>query len=174
MPNSAHPSYESDTDRVILTKVRKDKQKMENDKFMGLNSWAKALVNQVEIVNFTGIKFTDSTLKAEFELYTDPGNPVIGLKLNKPDVPVELVRKSFKRRITKRKVIDTIRSIFIYSDKPPFKLYEYTLLDGRVFREYVQSAIFTTGPIYFIALRDSEGNVVQESLWSDSYIENVS
>ncbi len=147
---------------------------MENDKFMGLNPWARVLVNQYEVINFTGIKSTDPTLKAEFELYTDPGKSVIGLKLNKSGVPVDLVRKSFKRHLTKRKVIDTIRSIFIYSEKPPYKLYEYTLPDGRVFREYVQVAIFTKGPIYFMALRDDKGQVVPESLWADSYIENVS
>ncbi len=169
------PSYRSDNDTIVLTPLKKkDKTKMENDKFMGLNPWAKALVNQFETVTFTGVISTDSSLKVEFEAYTDPGNPVIRLKLNKPGVPVELVRKSYKRNLVKRKVIDTMYSIFIYSGIPPYKLYEYTLPDGRVFREYVQFATFTKGPIYFMALRDDKGNVVTESLWDDSVLDNVS
>ena len=169
------PSYKSDNDTIVLTPIKKkDKPKMENDKFMGLNPWAKALVNQFETVTFTGIKTTDSSLKVEFEMYTDPGKPVIGLKLNKSSIPVELVRKSYKRSLVRRKVIDTIYSIFIRSGIPPYKLYEYILPDGRVFREYVQFATFTKGPIYFMALRDSKGIVVPESLWDDSVIDNVS
>jgi len=47
----------------------------------------------------------------------------------------------------------------------------YTMHDGRVLEEFLQSKIHCGGPNYFIALRDTAtGEVVPESLWTDKEI----
>lgn len=51
-----------------------------------------------------------------------------------------------------------------------FPLYEYTLQNGRVVREAVQATPWSSGPCFFIALKDEEGNWIQESLWSNKAI----
>ena len=48
-----------------------------------------------------------------------------------------------------------------------YPLYMYTMPDGRVYYEYLQSTMWSSGPCLFIALKDEKGNVVQESLWTD-------
>jgi hypothetical protein len=46
------------------------------------------------------------------------------------------------------------------------ELNRYELPGGRVFEEYVQAAPWHSGPCYYIALKDSAGNPVRESLWT--------
>lgn len=52
----------------------------------------------------------------------------------------------------------------------PYYLSRYTLPDGRVFTEFLQAEPWSSGPMFFIALKDEEGNVVPESLWTDEEI----
>lgn len=52
-----------------------------------------------------------------------------------------------------------------------FPLFRYVMADGREFYEYVQAEPWSSGPCYFLALRDSRGNPVPESLWTDEEIE---
>lgn len=50
-------------------------------------------------------------------------------------------------------------------------LHKHTLPDGRVLREEVQANPWSSGPCYFVALKDEAGNWVPESLWTDEEIE---
>lgn len=51
-------------------------------------------------------------------------------------------------------------------------LHEYTLPDGHVYREYVQTSPWSSGPMYFIALKDMQyDEPVARSLWSDHDID---
>lgn len=54
------------------------------------------------------------------------------------------------------------------SDNP---LMRYTLPDGRVLTEDVQAEPWSSGPCFFLALRDEKGEWVKESLWADNEIE---
>lgn len=46
-------------------------------------------------------------------------------------------------------------------------LYRYVLPDGTVYTESIQAVPWSSGPCYFIALRDEVGNWVPESFWTD-------
>lgn len=50
-------------------------------------------------------------------------------------------------------------------------LHKYTFPDGRVYFEAIQAAPWSSGPCYFIALKDERGEWVPESRWSDEEIE---
>lgn len=51
----------------------------------------------------------------------------------------------------------------------PLPLHQYQLPDGRNFFEYVQEGMAASGrEVVFLALQDSAGKVVPESLWSES------
>jgi len=49
----------------------------------------------------------------------------------------------------------------------PYPLYEYTMSDGRVLKEYLQDEIWSSGPMFFIALLDENDNIISESLWTE-------
>lgn len=53
-----------------------------------------------------------------------------------------------------------------------YPLYEYTLLDGSVVQEYVQSDMWSSGPCIFLALRYKESKEsVASTLWDQSEID---
>lgn len=52
-----------------------------------------------------------------------------------------------------------------FFDNEDYPLYEYTFLDGSVYREKIQQVICTSLLIVFLALQDEKGNWVLESLW---------
>lgn len=52
-------------------------------------------------------------------------------------------------------------------------LHEYTFADSRVYREDIQAVIWSSGPCYFAALRDWNGQWVRKSLWSGADIANA-
>lgn len=56
-------------------------------------------------------------------------------------------------------------------------LYEYYWTRNEnqwsvVYREKVQAEIWSSGPMYFVALTDPDGNWVEESLWTENEMEN--
>ena len=54
-----------------------------------------------------------------------------------------------------------------------YKFRRYILTDGRRYVEYMQADPWSSGPCFFLALKDeSTGKVVEESLWSDEEINN--
>lgn len=46
-------------------------------------------------------------------------------------------------------------------------LRRYTMPDGTVYNEYVQTVKESICQVYFIALRNADGNYVAESNWTD-------
>jgi hypothetical protein len=49
----------------------------------------------------------------------------------------------------------------------------YYLPDGSFVREDIQAVPWASGPHFFFALRDEEGNWIPESLWSPEEIDSV-
>lgn len=58
----------------------------------------------------------------------------------------------------------------MFGDEYPLLVYQ--LPDGRRFEEYVQANPWSSGPMFFLALKDAAGNVVSESLWTDDQVNN--
>ena len=52
-------------------------------------------------------------------------------------------------------------------------LHRYTLPTGRVYEEFVQATPWSSGPCYFIALKDNQGRVLSRSLWTDEELANA-
>ncbi len=116
-----------------------------SDQYIGLNDWARALVHQRRDVREVG----DTILP------------------NGDAVP-------FDRKGTALVAgVETIGEIVGAFSDCVAHLSRYTLPDGRVFDEFVQAEPWSSGPCYFIALKDGEGNEVAESLWSDEEIDNA-
>lgn len=53
-----------------------------------------------------------------------------------------------------------------------YPLKEYTLKNGEIVREFEQESPWSSGPIIFLALEDSSGNPIQETLWTDDEIQS--
>ena len=49
-----------------------------------------------------------------------------------------------------------------------YNLREFTLKDGRVFTEFLQAEPWSSGPMMFTALKDKDGKVVKDSLWTNN------
>lgn len=106
----------------------------------GLNAWAREVVLATQVVTEIGVrKFADGKIEA-FERA----------------VAVPLAR------ITK---VGEIESAFAPGVKA-FDLSRYELPDGRIYEEYIQAQPWSSGPCYYIALKDSAGEPVRESLWT--------
>lgn len=54
-----------------------------------------------------------------------------------------------------------------------YPLRRYRLPDGRVFEEAIQEEIWSSGPCIFLALKDADGEWVEESLWTEEEISTV-
>ena len=52
-------------------------------------------------------------------------------------------------------------------------LHRYTLPNGRIYHEFIQSEIWMGGPCYFIALKDKRGRILGRTLWTRDGIENA-
>ncbi len=59
----------------------------------------------------------------------------------------------------------------MFGDEYP--LYKYTFREGDVFYEEVQAEPWSSGPVFFLALQDEDGNWVAETLWPEEDIENA-
>ena len=51
-----------------------------------------------------------------------------------------------------------------------YDLEKYIHDDGREYTEFVQAEPWASGPCFFLALKDKDGNVVKETLWTDEEI----
>lgn len=54
----------------------------------------------------------------------------------------------------------------------PYELMRYTHIDGKVYDECVQSSPWSDGPMFFLALSDKNGVLIQETLWTEEEMEN--
>jgi len=48
-----------------------------------------------------------------------------------------------------------------------FPLHKYTLVDGTEYTEFVQVEPWSSGPMFFIALKGKDGTPVKDSLWTE-------
>lgn len=71
------------------------------------------------------------------------------------------------REEPQKEVYDHIEGAFYNT----FPLYCYFLNDGSKVYEYVQADPWDSGPMYYIALRDSENKPIKESLWTNEEME---
>lgn len=62
---------------------------------------------------------------------------------------------------------DTLHSMF--DEETP--LMQYTMRDGRVYKEVIQCAPWSSGPCIFLCLADGDGNIIKESEWTDEEID---
>ncbi len=58
----------------------------------------------------------------------------------------------------------------MFGDEYP--LYMYTLPNGKVYFEEIQADPWSSGPVFFIALKNKRGNWIPRSLWSREKIDN--
>ena len=114
---------------------------------MGLNEWARKFVEGEEIHLFTDVVHR-----------TFPGGETVVVG------PTDI-----KGRNVTVLPHDTLEGAF----GNDFPLWHYKFDDGREYFEYVQAEPWSSGPCFFIALRDSKGDPVPESLWPQSEIEDA-
>lgn len=63
------------------------------------------------------------------------------------------------------------RYVGMFFDEYP--LYKYILPDGTELFETVQAEPWSSGPCFFLCLRDSDGYIIEESKWSQVEIDNA-
>lgn len=60
-----------------------------------------------------------------------------------------------------------------YNNKIAGYLHRYTMVDGRVYEEYIQGTPHCGGPHFFIALKTGNGRVMRTSLWSNAQMQKL-
>jgi hypothetical protein len=109
------------------------------DQYYGLNKWARQLTLATEAATEYGTRcFADGRIE-HFE--------------REVQVPLAKIEK-----------IADIESAF--GGSPVAQLNRYTLPDGQVLDEFVQSAEWHGGPCIYVALQDEHRRVIRESLWT--------
>jgi len=112
---------------------------MRCDQYIGLNKWASEKVSRQMTVREIGARLL-------------PGGKA---------VPFD---RSISVPVAKIEVIGKIAGAW---NDHVANLHRYTLPDGRVYVEYIQADPWSSGPCYFIALKNQKGNVVSQSLWTE-------
>lgn len=116
---------------------------MRCDQFVGLNSWASRLVSKKQKVHEIGVRIMPNGKRKRFNRW-------------------------FRIPLARRVQIGLVPGAF---DEYAGSLSRYVFPDGRVYEEFVQATPWSSGPCYFIALKDREGNPIPESLWTDKEID---
>jgi hypothetical protein len=112
---------------------------MRCDQYVGLNKWASEKVSRQQSVREVGARILPNGKALPFD-------------------------RTIKVPVAKIEVIGKITGA--WTDHVA-NLHRYTLPDGRIYEEYVQAEPWSSGPCYFIALKNSKGNVISQSLWTD-------
>jgi len=118
---------------------------MRCDQYIGLNEWATEKVLARHAVREVGVRILPSGEEQPF------------------DREVDALVASVEQ-------VGSIEGAWMDVVAP---LNRYTLPTGEVFEEFVQAVPWSSGPCYFIALRDEKGHEVPESLWAESDIDNA-
>ena len=118
---------------------------MRCDQYIGLNEWASTRVFRTHKVHEIGVRILPSGKVRKFDRWIR--------------VPV-----------ARTQVIGRIEGA--WNDNVA-NLNRYTLPDGTVYEEFIQATPWSSGPCYFIALKDKHGKPVAESLWNDEEIANA-
>jgi hypothetical protein len=118
------------------------------DQIIGLNAWAKELVDQTETVVEVG------------RVETITGDWI----------------ENFERKVQRKVQNGVVKtpsgnkySGSSYGEE--YCLNKYTFVNGRVLEEFLQAAPWDSGPCFFLALKDKNGEKVLESLWTDEQID---
>ena len=86
-----------------------------------------------------------------------------------PDGHEDKSTREVKGRYKREKTEEVYYGMF--DNEYPF--YRYILTDGRRYVEYMQADPWSSGPCFFLALKDEEtGEIVEESLWDEETINN--
>lgn len=102
---------------------------------------------------------------------------------SKETITIKTIRNNHRLNIayeeeSKYEDIEKGISIFKYSsmfdyDEPTGVLSSYTLKDGRVVHEKVQSTPWSSGPMFFTALAWENGELIEATLWDDEEINKM-
>ncbi len=114
-----------------------------SDSMAGLNHWAR------KFVKGETVSFTENTTR----IYSDGREEVMPPK----EVETSLVESDWNGDFCSG-----------YDDHP---LRKYIFPDGKVYFEYEQAQYSSSGPVFFLALKDEDGRPVQKSLWSKKAIQ---
>lgn len=112
--------------------------------YIGLNKWAESYVRATVPVREVGVRLLPGGRTESFD-------------------------RAVMMPVAKTEVVGVIPGF--YGDDIP--LVRYTMPNGRVFTEYVQAEPWSSGPCYFIALKNERGKVVPQSLWKQEDIDRA-
>ena len=115
------------------------------DQFMGLNEWASNFVK---------------------------GEPVLVCVEEVTRVYPDGRRETLEPRPVHESSVKMEESGEFYSGMfgDEYPLHKHAFPDGRVYFERVQAEPQSSGPVFFLALQDENGNWVPESLWAEETI----
>ena len=117
------------------------------DQFPGLNKWAEAFVaGEQKLAYIAKLK----------KIYPD------GREEQAPDQ--EIYASTIKKEEDGRYYTGMFGT--------EYALHQYIFPDGKVYKEYVQEEPWSSGPCFFLALKDEEGRSVAESLWTEDEVDS--
>lgn len=112
---------------------------MRCDQFIGLNPWATRFVGKKQSVHEIGVRIMPNGKRKRFNRW-------------------------FRQPIARRTKIGHVKGAF---NDIACVLNRYVFPDGRIYDEFVQAAPWSSGPCYFLALKDKHGRKIKESLWTE-------
>jgi hypothetical protein len=118
-----------------------------SESYIGLNAWAREFVEGEQVHAYS------ETITREMP---DGTKTTVGPK----DVYVSNVC------VTSH---DTIEGA--YGGEYP--LFQYTFDDGSEYFEHLQAEPWSSGPCYYLALRDSKGDPLPKTLWTDEELDDA-
>jgi hypothetical protein len=118
---------------------------MRCDQYVGLNKWASDKVSRQQTVREVGARILPNGRAVPFDR-----------QVVVPVAKVEVIGK----------ITGAWKDVVA-------NLHRYTLPDGRVYEEFIQAEPWSSGPCYFIALKNLKGNVISQSLWTTDELNNA-
>ena len=127
---------------------------MRCDQHMGLNGWAETFVAGEQVLQYTekGTRIYPDGKEEPFE------RPILGSNV----------------KIEQNGGYDGMFSYMREDDEShDYPLFKHIFPDGRIYYEEVQESPWSSGPVFFLALKDEKGEWVKESLWSEEEINDA-
>ena len=118
---------------------------MRSDQWIGLNAWATREVGRTRTAREVGVRVFRRGRIERFDR-----------KVRVPFAKVE--------------VISPVAGAWV---DVVGHLHRYIMPNGKVYEEFLQADPWSSGPCYFIALKDQQGNPVPQSLWTDEELNNA-
>ena len=117
------------------------------DRCLGLNQWAQNLVKDKWVREYTEVVT---------RIYPDG---------RKETLEPREIRESLVRREESGELY-----LGMFDELGEYPLLKYAFPDGRVYFERVQRTKWSSGPVFFLALKDEKGEWVADSLWAEEAI----